>query len=87
MGKLSARILCKTNRKIYEFSEFEDTFVKTLDNKQHSQELKNKGIDIDDPQIRDNSFYYLETKSNVENIRLYFTHKNHHAKIVDGRLG
>jgi len=63
-------------------SKFEETFVKTLENyKKHSQDLKNKNIYVDDPHIGDSSFYYLETNSNVETIRIYFTNGNYYAKI------
>jgi len=65
-------------------TEFRDIFVKTLDNyKQHSKELEDQGVEVDDPDIGDYSFYYISPDSQPENlnVRLYFTYKNYYTKI------
>jgi hypothetical protein len=65
-------------------SKFEDIFVKTLDNyKKHNKELTDKGVEVDDPDIGDYSFYYLSRnpQSDIRTVSLYFTYKNYYAKI------
>ncbi len=65
-------------------TEFKDIFVKTLDNyKQRSKELKDKGIEVDDPDVGEYSFYYLsrDSQPDIRNVSLYFTYKNYYAKI------
>ena len=61
-------------------SGFERTFVPTLDNyKRNTEKLKDIGVEVDDPDIGDYSFYYNEIEKG--NIRLYFTHQNYYAEI------
>ena len=61
-------------------SGFEGTFVPTLDNyKRNTDKLKDIGVEVDDPNIGDYSFYYNEIDKG--NIRLYFTYENYYAKI------
>ena len=61
-------------------SGFEGTFVPTLDNyKRNTEKLKDIGVEVDDPEIGDYSFYYNEIDKG--NILLYFTYQNYYAKI------
>ena len=61
-------------------SGFKETFIPTLTNyKLNTEELKDLGVEVDDPNIGDYSFYYNEIDTG--SIRLYFTYENYYAKI------